>query len=156
MFPGLRLGYLVLPPALVGAFRTARMLLDGHTATTGQLALAEFIADGHFPAHLRRMRALYGQRRDIMLHHLHKHLTPFLAGPPGEAGMHLLAHLRDGLVDTAITRRTAEAGIACHALSAFHAGPGRRQGLVLGFGAVREDEIPGLVGQLADILRDSS
>jgi GntR family transcriptional regulator/MocR family aminotransferase len=49
MFPGLRLGYLVLPPPLVEAFQAARMLLDGHTAMTGQLALAEFIADGHFP-----------------------------------------------------------------------------------------------------------
>jgi GntR family transcriptional regulator/MocR family aminotransferase len=155
MFPALRLGYLVLPPALVEPFRAARMLLDGHTAMTGQLALAQFIADGHFPAHLRRMRAIYGRRRDIMLDHLHERLTPFLAGPPGEAGMHLLAHLREGLDDAAISRRAAEVSVNCQPLSAFHAGPVRRPGLVLGFGAMGENEIPGLVGRLAGILRDS-
>jgi GntR family transcriptional regulator/MocR family aminotransferase len=155
MFPGLRLGYLVLPPALVEPFRAARMLLDGHTAMTAQLALAQFIADGHFPAHLRRMRAIYGRRRDIMLDRLHSHLAPFLAGPPGEAGMHLLAHLRDGLDDAAISRRAAEVGVNCQALSAFHAGAVRRQGLVLGFGAMGEDEIPGLIERLASVLRDS-
>jgi GntR family transcriptional regulator/MocR family aminotransferase len=155
MFPGLRLGYLVLPPALIEAFRAARVMLDGHTAMTGQLALAGFMTDGHFPAHLRRMRALYSRRRDLMLHHLHENLSPFLAGPPGEAGMHLLAHLRGGLDDDAISRRAAGAGIACQALSAFHAGPARRHGLVLGFGAAREDAIPGMIGRLADIMRGS-
>jgi GntR family transcriptional regulator/MocR family aminotransferase len=154
MFPGLRLGYLVLPPGLVEPFRTARLLLDGHTATVGQLALAEFIADGHFPAHLRRMRVLYGRRRDVMLHHLRDRLAPFLAGPPGEAGMHLLAHLRDGLDDTAIARRAAEIEIACQPLSAYYTGPNRHCGLVLGFGAVGEDAIPGMIGRLAGILRE--
>ena len=156
MFPGLRLGYLVLPPGLVEAFRAARLLLDGHTATVGQLAMAEFIADGHFPAHLRRMRVLYGRRRDIMLHHLRDRLAPFLAEPPGEAGMHLLAHLHRGLDDTAIARRAARAGVNCQALSAFHVGPNRRQGLVMGFGAVPEDAIPGMVERLAGILRDGT
>lgn len=154
MFPGLRLGYLVLPPGLVDAFRAARLLLDGHTATVGQLAMAEFIAEGHFPAHLRRMRALYGRRRDIMLHHLQRDLAPFLAEPPGEAGMHLLAHLREGLDDRAIVRKADAVGIGCQALSAFHALGKPRQGLVLGFGAVPEDAISGMVERLAGILRD--
>ena len=155
MFPGLRLGYLVLPPGLVEAFRAARQLLDGHTATVSQLALAEFIADGHFPAHLRRMRALYGRRREIMLHHLRMRLAPFLAGPPGEAGMHLLAHLHEGLDDRAIARRAADAGIACQAISDFHAGPQRRHGLVLGFGTIDENAIANRMERLAGILRQA-
>lgn len=154
MFPGLRLGYLVLPRGLVEAFRAARLLMDGHTATVGQLAMAEFIAAGHFPAHLRRMRALYGRRRDVMLHHLRKQLAPFLAEPPGEAGMHLLAHLREGLDDTEIVRSAAGIGVNCQALSAFHALGEPRQGLVLGFGAVPEDAIPGMVERLTGVLRD--
>ena len=154
MFPGLRLGYLVLPPGLVEPFRAARLLLDGHTGTVGQLALAEFIADGHFPAHLRRMRALYGRRRNIMLHHLQEQLAPFLAEPPGEAGMHLLAHLRDGLDDTAIARRAGEDGIACQPLSAYYTGQNRRHGLVLGFGAVEDNAIAGMMGRLARIMEE--
>ena len=153
MFPGLRLGYLVLPPNLVEAFRAARLLLDGHTATVGQLALAEFIADGHFPTHLRRMRALYGQRRNIMLHHIQEHLAPFLSEPTGEAGMHLLIHLRSGLDDNSVVQRAREAGVTCQPVSAYYSGSIRHSGLVLGFGAVDEARIPSMIRQLADILR---
>ena len=102
------------------------------------------------------MRALYARRLNIMLHHLQEHLTPFLAEPPGEAGMHLLAHLHRGLDDTVIAHRAAGAGVNCQALSAFHVGPDRRQGLVLGFGAVREEAIPGMVERLAGILREET
>ena len=64
-------------------------------------------------------------------------------------------HLHDGQDDTAISRRAAAVGVACQALSAFHAGPIRRRGLVLGFGAVPEDAIPDLVERLAGVLQDS-
>jgi GntR family transcriptional regulator/MocR family aminotransferase len=154
MFPGLRLGYLVLPHRLVTAFRTARLLLDGHTSTVSQLALAEFIAEGHFAAHLRRMRDLYNRRREIMLEQVDGKLSPFLATPPGAAGMHLLIHLADGLDDRVVCRKARAVGVIGQPLSGFHAGPGRRQGLVLGFGGVAEDAIPGLVDRLAGVLAD--
>lgn len=152
LFPGLRLGYMVLPESLIGAFRAARLLLDGHTSTVGQLALAEFMADGQFPAHLRKMRALYGRRREIMLGAIHRYMAPHLGGPPGEAGMHLLVFLRPALDDAVIAARAAAMGIPCEPLSAFHSGPAPRPGLVFGFGATPDDAIPSTVARLADLI----
>lgn len=154
VFPGLRLGYLVLPEALVQPFRTARLLLDGHTATVGQMALAEFMAEGHFHAHLRRMRDLYGRRRDVLLHHVRERLGPFLSRPAGAAGMHLLIHLPDGVDDVAVVSMANRAGVACQPLSGFYAGPDRRRGLVLGFGTVAEHSLANMAKALAGILQE--
>lgn len=152
MFPGLRLGYVVLPENIVPAFRAARILLDGHTTTVSQLALAEFFAEGHFTAHLRRMRTLYRERRDAMRNAVRAQFSPWLDGEPGEGGMHLLAHLRAGLDDVAISRRAREAGIACPALSSFYTGPGKRRGLIVGFAGTDTKTIPLLVEQLAAVI----
>ena len=152
MFPSLRLGYVVLPESIVPAFRAARVLLDGHTTTVSQLALAEFFAEGQFTAHLRRMRALYRERRDAMRDAVQARLSSYLDGEPGEGGMHLLAHLRAGLDDVAISRRAREAGIACPALSSYYTGPGKRQGLVIGFAGTDIKTIPLLVERLAAVM----
>lgn len=155
MFPGLRLGYLVLPEGLVEPFRAARRLLDGHTTTVSQLALAEFFAGGQFPSHLRRVRAIYGRRREIMLQHIHDRLACFLDGPPGEAGMHLLVYLRREFDDATVARRAAARGIACQPLAQFHTGPTNRRGLILGFAGIPDAEIASRVGGLAEVLRES-
>ena len=63
LFPGLRLGYLVVPPALVEAFTTARLFTDLHSPLLEQRLVTEFIAEGHFERHIRRMRALYAERQ---------------------------------------------------------------------------------------------
>lgn len=152
MFPGLRLGYLVLPESILPAFRAARILLDGHTTTVSQLALADFFAEGHFTAHLRRMRRLYRQRRDAMRSAVQAHLAPWLDGEPGDGGTHLLAPLRTGLDDVAISRRARAAGIACPALSSFYTGPAKRQGLVIGFATTETEAIPPLVKRLAAVV----
>jgi GntR family transcriptional regulator/MocR family aminotransferase len=152
MFPGLRLGYLVLPEALTESFRRARLMLDGHTATVGQMALSEFMAEGHFHAHLRRMRGLYGRRRDILLHHVRKRLEPFLSQPPGAASMHLLIHLPDGVDDVAVVNMANEAGVGCQPLSGFYAAPVSRSGLLVGFGSVAEDALANMAEVLAGTL----
>lgn len=152
MFPGLRLGYLVLPESILSAFRAARVLLDGHTTTVSQLALADFFAEGHLTTHLRRMRGLYRQRRDVMRSAVQAHLSPWLDDEPGDGGTHLLAHLRAGLDDVAISRRARAAGIACPALSSFYTGPAKRQGLVIGFAAMDTETIPLLVKRLAAVI----
>jgi GntR family transcriptional regulator/MocR family aminotransferase len=154
MFPGLRIGYVVLPPGLADPFRAARGLLDGHTGMVGQLALADFIGEGQFSAHLRRMRAHYAKRREVALYWAREKLASFMPAPPGEAGMHLLIHLDPGIDDREVAQCTAKAGVECQPLSAFHAGASVRSGLVLGFGAASDDAIRVLIEDLARILRD--
>ncbi len=74
LFPGLRIGYMVLPPALVAPMTVARSLQDGHNASLAQLTLARFIAGGHFGAYVRGMRNLYGERLGFLAERVGKRL----------------------------------------------------------------------------------
>lgn len=149
IFPALRLGYVVLPARLAPAFRTARTLLDGHTTIVTQRALAEFFADGQFTAHLRRVRSLYGERRDAMRKAVQDRLARYIEPELGEAGMHLLAYLRPGLNDAAISLRARKAGLICPALSTFYTGAENRSGLIIGFAGIDKEAAPHVVEKLA-------
>ena len=98
MFPGLRLGYLIVPEALVPIFVRAKRLIDNFTPVLEQMALREFIAAGHLERHVRRMRRLYGGRREALIESLNRH---FGAGATlfGEAaGMHAYVRIADKAV----------------------------------------------------------
>lgn len=78
LFPGLRIGYLVLPEQLVKPMTTARTLLDGHTTFISQYTLARFIEGGHFGAYILTMRGIYAQRLLILSRLVSKHLSGFI------------------------------------------------------------------------------
>lgn len=159
MFPALRIGYIVAPKALVAPFAAllAKSSLRGRCAD--QLCLAEFIRDGHFGLHLRRMRRLYRQRRDALVAALQQHLGDIASIHGASAGMHLALRWHDAQVDDArISAAALEQGIVVPALSA-HA-IGKRQhdwrGLVLGYAQVPVEQISPLVQKLAGIIRANS
>ncbi|HUN50330.1 MAG TPA: PLP-dependent aminotransferase family protein [Candidatus Sulfotelmatobacter sp.] len=157
MFPSLRLGYLVVPPATVDAFAKARATLDDHPASAMQPVLAEFIEAGHFAAHVRRMRKRYGERQRLLLAAAERHLAGLLQLTPDPAGMHLLAALAPALArrmdDNEAARRAAAAGINAPALSGYFLGRPTRQGLLLGYAAVADQAIEPAVRKLAAALR---
>lgn len=145
LFPSIRLAYLVAPEDLVDAFVHARTLMDGHTPTLLQAVLADFLAEGHFGAHVRRMRALYHERRDALLE----------AGAtlgPVEAGFHATLHLPAGTDDVAVARRAAARGIEVQPLSRFYAGSTVTPGLVLGFAGIAPEAIREGMRRLAEVL----
>jgi GntR family transcriptional regulator/MocR family aminotransferase len=152
MFPGLRLGYMVVPEHLVPAFRAVRGLADTHPPMSIQPALAEFIEAGHLSAHIRRMRALYAERQRMLLRACEAHLSRWLQAAPDEAGMHLVATLRDGLDDRAVTRLAREQGVEAPALSSYYRSLPPRKGLLLGYAGVGEGEIAAAARRLADAL----
>ncbi len=170
LFPSLRLGYLVVPPELVEPFARARAALDDHPSAVSQPALAAFIEEGHFAAHLRRMRMLYAARRACLLAAAERHLGALLEVEPDEAGLHVTARLAPGLAarldDRAAEARAAAAGLTAPALSSFYLGapgagtPGAGaghgapcgQGLLLGYAAVAEPEIESGIETLARAL----
>ena len=153
MFPGLRLGYLVLPEALVDAFRGVRQLIDSHPSTVGQAALADFIADGFLAAHVRRMRALYAERQAALIEVIEDRLAHWIAVAPDESGMHLLGALRQEADDAALSQAAAARGVSAVALSRFYVEDAPRQGFLLGYAGIGHRAMEDGAAILADVLR---
>jgi GntR family transcriptional regulator / MocR family aminotransferase len=133
LFPGLRIGYAVVPRALLQAFVGARYLIDRQPATLQQAVVSEFMHHGHFAAHIRRMRQLYRQQRDALAETLMRRAADWLDVAVPDQGMHLVAYLRAGRSDIAIEAAAQRAGIVVRAISRFYRAASPRPGLMLGF-----------------------
>ncbi|MHC2292675.1 GntR family transcriptional regulator/MocR family aminotransferase [Bradyrhizobium barranii subsp. barranii] len=149
MTSDIRLGYVVAPPGLVGTLEIAQRHIGLIASSHIQEALAEFIADGHFLAHLRRMRRLYHARRDHLVEGLERHLGEVLSAEVPSGGIQLVARLKRGRADQAAVQRLVEAGVETRALSSLALGRPRDHGLLLGFAAWRENEISAAVRTMA-------
>jgi GntR family transcriptional regulator / MocR family aminotransferase len=153
LFPSIRVGYIVVPPSLWNAFVAAREALDIFSPTLYQLALRDFIREGHFARHLRRMRALYLRRRAALLEGLAVHCADRLVVHNADAGLHISTLLPDAVDDVAVIRRMRENGLAGEALSTCYAGDATQSGLLLGFGGSDEASITDATRALGRILR---
>ena len=152
LFPSLRLGYVVVPRDLVGRFAAVRDATDIFPATLPQAVLADFILEGHFARHLRRMRALYAERRAALVSGLREELGGALELVGDEAGMHLVARLARGIDDRAAAARAARGDVWAMPLSSCYLGRAKRRGFVLGFGGTSRAEISRGVRGLRDAL----
>ncbi len=152
VFPGLRLGCVVVPPDLVDLFAAARALTDLHDPITDQMILAEFISEGHFERHVRRMRTLYRERQEILVVQVEKRLGGLLDISRSDAGMHLIGWLPKGNSDIAISEKAAEHGMRISAVSKYASKKLPRGGLMLGYTAFNERQIKEGVRKLAKIL----
>lgn len=121
LFPGLRIGYAVLPPSLVKPMTVARTLLDGHTAPMAQLTLARFMEGGHFGAHVRTMRGVYAERLDALAGLVRKHLSDFVEPQVPIGGLQMPCLLTGDLTERAAVDAARRAGIELLGLSALHA-----------------------------------
>jgi len=120
--------------------------------TADQAALGDFITEGHFAAHVRRMRALYAARREHLVASLRRRLSGILEVVPSEGGMQLAATLPSGVDDVAASRAADAVGIVAPPLALYHLGTRRRRGLHLGYASVREREMGPAVERLAGSL----
>ncbi len=151
LFPALRVGYVVVPADLVPRFAAVREAMDVCPPSLFQAVLADFIAEGHFGRHLRRMRVLYAERRAALVDALAQEL-PQLEVVGDAAGMHLAAALPPGTRDRDLAVRAAAQGLWTMPLSACYSGQPRRAGLVLGYGGVTEREIRDAVKRLRTLV----
>jgi GntR family transcriptional regulator/MocR family aminotransferase len=156
LFPAIRIGYVVVPPSLWERFVAAREAFDLFSPTLYQLALAEFLREGHFARHLRRMRGLYRGRREALLTGLAKHCRDLLTIYNADAGLHVAVLLPAGYRDGEVVRRLASRGLAATALSTCYAGRTGRNGLLLGFGGSTERALLGATAILGEVLRTGS
>jgi GntR family transcriptional regulator/MocR family aminotransferase len=153
LFPALRLGYVVVPPDVAPAFAAARALADRHSPTVEQAILADFIAEGHFARHIRRMRTLYGARQAALIDAVQGEIGDLLMLAPANAGMHLVAWLPEGADDQHISQCLADVGITAHPVSSFALAVTLRSGLLLGYAAFPEATLREGVARLARVLR---
>jgi len=134
MFPALRLGYLVVPKDLVEAFANARDATDQFSSTLYQAVMTDFIREGHFARHIRRMRMLYLERRTALVEAIQSQMKDKLEVIGAEAGMHLVALLPLGVNDVAVSIKAAQMGISAMPLSSCYLKAPARGGLILGYG----------------------
>jgi GntR family transcriptional regulator/MocR family aminotransferase len=148
LYPGLRIGYLVVPAALAADFVRAagQATRPGHAIE--QAALADFIGRGHYTAHLRRTRRRYERRQAALRDALARQPGPETAITGGEAGLHLTLWLPPALPDGEVARRAAGLGLGVRALSRYALPPLACNGLVLGYGNLDESQAAEAVRRL--------
>ena len=134
MFPGLRLGYLVVPPPLVAAFASAKWHADRRTAILEQAALADFLREGHFERHVRRMRRLYDRRRQALTTALARHLGDEVTVLSDAAGMFLMVRFASGRAAEQARRQ----GVNLTSTERFYLGPAPPHEYLLRFSGVGE------------------
>ncbi|MCB2006081.1 MAG: PLP-dependent aminotransferase family protein [Burkholderiaceae bacterium] len=150
LYPALRLAYLVLPQDLAEPFARALGELYREGQSPQQAVLARFMAEGHYTSHIRRMRSIYGARHDALIHAIRHHFGSRLPVVGGDAGLHLVLGLPAELDDRAVVEHVARAKVVARPLSLYHMRqPAPAKGLLLGYGAVHEEDIPATFARLA-------
>ncbi|MEG0012445.1 MAG: PLP-dependent aminotransferase family protein, partial [Muribaculaceae bacterium] len=155
IYPSLRIGYLVVPKPLFPLLRvvSAELYRGGHLLE--QKALAEFISEGHYEAHIRRMRLLYGKRRDFLIGLITRYLgTAFIHEYDQAAGLHLILKLPEFCNDVSIASIALERGIKVRPLSQYYMHSSQQRGLLLGFACVNEKDMLMAFGVLLQCLRE--
>jgi GntR family transcriptional regulator/MocR family aminotransferase len=153
LFPSLRIGYVVVPLDLVDRFLSIRRAMDIGPPTFYQEVLANFIGEGHFGRHIRRMRVLYRERRSALVAGIGKELGGMVEVLGAEAGMHLTVILSKGSHgDLEIAERAARQNLWLWPLSSSYLGEAPRPGFILGFGSTAVADIPHAVRKLRHLL----
>jgi GntR family transcriptional regulator/MocR family aminotransferase len=151
LFPALRLGYIVAPPAVVDTFIAARQVADIHPPVLEQVALAAFMADGHFARHIRRMRGLYAERGEALKASAERYLGETLTIERPTAGLHLVGWLPPGSDDREMARIATSHDIDTLPLSAYRMeSSNEASGILLGYASFTESEINDGMRRLAE------
>jgi GntR family transcriptional regulator/MocR family aminotransferase len=154
LFPGLRLGYMVVPRQVANSFAAARAVIDKYPPVINQIVLADFMAAGHFDRHIRRMRKSYDRKRITLLEAIHKEVGGLLELGPSDSGMHVCGYLPDDIPDTQVAVAAEQRGIELLPLSEFYPGAERRNGIILGYTAIPIEHIHDGVKLLRQTIED--
>jgi GntR family transcriptional regulator/MocR family aminotransferase len=153
MFPALRLGFVIAPPWAREALAAAKQLSDWHAPLVAQDTLAAFIAEGHLARHVRKMRRIYGERREVLQQALERFCGERLRAVGIGAGLHLAAQLDPSVATAGLIERAHDAGLALDPLQRFTVGRRKDDVLVFGYGAIGADRIVEGVRALARLMK---
>lgn len=154
LYPALRLGYVVLPKPLAAPLKKVHNELyrSGHQVI--QAALAEFIKEGYYAAHIRKMRQLYSKRRNQLVDLIKQHLgEEYLGYFNSNAGLHLIIQLPPDADDMQIAKQANAEGILVRPLSRYYFNQHKSKGLLVGFASIKDsDMLPSFI-RLANIIK---
>ncbi|PWT91870.1 MAG: PLP-dependent aminotransferase family protein [Acidobacteria bacterium] len=150
--PVLRLGYLVVPEDLINPFIRAKAVMDRHSSLLEQVVLADFFEHNHFLSHIRRMRNLYSERREILISAIQSQIGKNLKIISAPAGLHVTLEFQKNVDDFRIALNAQKIGIELEPLSAFYMNQNKRHGLILGYAPFRPKEIKEGIAKLAGVL----
>jgi GntR family transcriptional regulator / MocR family aminotransferase len=153
MFPSLRLGYLVVPPEMVDLFAAAQSVSTHHPPILGQAVLCDFIREGHFARHIRRMREVYAERLGVLLQAASKELHGVIEISNVEAGLQTIGCLHQGFSADKLVEGAAKREVELKSLSRYYSREKPMNGIVLGFAAVEPKELRRGVEELAGLLQ---
>jgi GntR family transcriptional regulator/MocR family aminotransferase len=156
LFPALRLGYVVLPPVLRSPFLQAIQLIDRGAPTLTQAAVTDFINEGHFERHLRRLRKEYGRRRQVLVQALDEFLPGVVEYSKVEAGLHVMLYLAPGLDEKTVVRNAAAAGVGVYPGAPYHLEQPSPPSILLGFSGLSQAEIKEGVARLSAAIRETT
>jgi GntR family transcriptional regulator / MocR family aminotransferase len=141
LFPSLRLGYLVIPQDLLSYFAATKSIINRHSPLLEQAVLCDFITEGHFGRHLRRMREVYAERLSVLLESAQQRLAGLLEISNVEAGLQTVGWLCGEINGESAAAAAAERDVEVVPLSRYSRGRFAREGLQLGFAAIDANEI---------------
>jgi GntR family transcriptional regulator/MocR family aminotransferase len=156
LFNALRLGFIIVPERLLDALVAARTYVDRHPPTLDQAILAEFITEGYFGQHVRRMRQIYSERMTVLKEASQKHLRGLLDVTDASAGMRTIAWIKTDISDTEAARRAKSLGLETVPLSMFTLKYHQKPALILGFAGSNPGELRRGVSILATALRSNA
>jgi len=152
MFPAMRLGYLVVPPKMVDVFAAAQSVSTHHPPLLGQAVLCDFIREGHFARHIRRMREVYAERLGVLLKAAREKLNGLVEISNVEAGLQTVGWLKGRVAAEGVAKAAAERNVEVAPLRSYAFGRAPGNGIVLGFAAVEPRELRRGVEELARLL----
>jgi GntR family transcriptional regulator/MocR family aminotransferase len=151
VYPGLRMGFMVVPDTLVDPVSSALSELYREGNLQLQAVLADFIEAGHFTKHIRRMRQRYAQRQALLQEAIRSRFGPGWVTSTHSAGLHLVMRLPPGTDDLAISRQASDRGLVARPLSLYYSN-NPQPGLLLGYACVAEERIAPSFGRLSGII----
>jgi GntR family transcriptional regulator/MocR family aminotransferase len=152
LFPSLRMGYMVLPPDLIDRFYSVRRAMDLGPPNFYQDVVADFISEGHFARHIRRMRTLYRDRRSALVESIHREFGTAVQIVGAEAGLHLTVLFPELESDVDLAIRAARYNLWLWPLSPAYVGKASRQGFILGFGSTSAQEMSPTIRKIRSVL----
>lgn len=151
IFPGLRLGYIICPPALTQAFVAAHTSTDMHAHLLDQATLSDFMEAGHFTRHLRRMRILYGERQKLLIEAF-QGIRDLVRTQPSEGGLHILGWLPEDVDDAALADAAARANLHLWPLSLHCIEASLPPAILLGYAGTRQRDMRAGVRIMRELL----